>query len=171
MKKSKDFRISRSSTDGLDEADYFWALIEPVWPDSSVEDELEHILSASPGQRALYVVTLCIREIDNGGLYQFLYNSSGMYAAEVRKAFRLLGTDEHAAAFAKALKIFPNSRAPVDWGDRQEILESISKARLKTFFKPLEEELYNEYRIWPYFHKYVDMHPNEFFVNGSGEPG
>jgi len=75
-----DFRIPRSTVEGLHDGAFFWALIEPVWPDASVEDELSHIALATRGQRALYVVTLCIREICNGGLEQFFSNSSGMYS-------------------------------------------------------------------------------------------
>jgi hypothetical protein len=165
-----EFRIPRSIVDGLDEAEFFWALIEPVWPDASIEDELAHIALATPGQRALYVVTLCIREVCNGGLDQFFFNSSGMYADEVRKALRLLGANEYAAAFENALKVFPGARVPVDQDDRQNILETIPKACRKAIFKPLQEEFFDEKRIWPYFQKYVDEHPGEFFVDGPAEP-
>jgi len=160
-----DFRIPRSSVVGLkDEGDYFWALIERVWPEEAV-GELERLKSATPGQRALYVTTLFVREVDNGGLDQFFSNSSGMYASEVRKAFRLLGADEHAAAFEKAIKIFPGGRPPLDQEDRQNLLEDIPEARRRAFFEPLEQDLYGEHRLWPYFQKYVDMHPNEFFLD------
>jgi hypothetical protein len=161
-----DFRIPRSSVDGLDEGDYFWALIEKVWPDDAA-NELQRLRSATPGQRALYVTTLCIREVGNGGLDQFFSNSSGMYAGHVRKAFRLLGAEEPAEAFEKALKIFPGGRAPVDEGERQSLLDEIPDERRKAFFKPLEEELFGEHRLWPYFQKYVDMHPSEFFVDDT----
>src|SRR5262249_32215993 len=147
-----DFRIPRSKVAGLDESDYFWALIEPVWPDDpsmSLEDELAHISLATPGQRALYVVTLCIREVCNGGFEQFFCNSSGMYASEVREGLRLLGADEYAAAFEKALKVFPEAEVPLDQEERQSVIEWIPKARRSAFFAPLEEEFYEEHRIWP----------------------
>jgi hypothetical protein len=160
-----DFRIPRSTVDGLDdEVDYFWALIEPLWPDTSVEDELAHIALATAGQRALYVVTLFFREVDNGGLDQFFHNSSGMYAAEVSKALHLLGATEHAAAFEKALKIFPDGHAPLDQDERQSLLDDTPVARRRALFEPLEEDLGSEHSIWPYFQSYVDRHPREFFV-------
>jgi hypothetical protein len=158
-----DFRISRSAVEGLGEAALFWAVIEPLWPDASVIDELAHIKLATPGQRALYVVTLCIREVCNGGLDQFFSNSSGMYSEDVRKSLRLLGAKEHATAFEKALKVFPGERVPVDQEDRQTLLEAIPKARRKAFFKPLEEKFFGEERIWPNFQKYIETHPHEFF--------
>jgi hypothetical protein len=165
-----DFRIPQSSVEGLHEDDYFWALIEPVWPDASVESELKHIATATPGQRALYVVTLCIREVCNGGFEQFFFNSSGIYAREVRKALRLLAAEQHAAAFEKALEFFPGRQVPVDQELRQELLEAVSKSRRNTFFEPLNEAFYGEERIWPYFQKYVDTHPSEFFVDAPVRP-
>jgi hypothetical protein len=169
--ESMDFRMRRSTLDGLDEAHCFWALIEPVWPDASVKNELKHIALATPGQRALYVVTLCIREVCNGGLDQFFSNSSGVYAMEVRKALRLLGADEHAAAFDKALKVFPGAHVPVDEGEREALLDAIPKARRQAMFEPLEEVFSGEERIWPYFQRYIDTHPSEFFLDASGEQG
>jgi len=166
-----DFRIPRSTVDSLDEADYFWAVIEPVWPDASVKNELKHIALATPGQRALYVVTLCIREVCNGGLDQFFSNSSGMYAMEVRRALRLLGADEHAAAFDKALKVFPGAHALVDEGEREALLEAIPRARRQTMFEPPEEVFSGEERIWPYFQRYIDSHASEFFLDASAEQG
>src|SRR5208282_1452441 len=137
-----DFRIRQAMVEGMDEAAFFWAVIEPLWPTAEVDNELKHIALATPGQRALYVVTLFLREVDNGGLDQFFFNSSGMYAAEICKALRLLGADEQAAAFEQALKFFPGSRVPLDQDDRQAVLKDIPKARRRAMFRPLEEELY-----------------------------
>ena len=161
-----DFRISRSTVDGLDDAGLFWALIEPVWH-AGIEYDPELFASATPGQLALYVVTYCIREVCNGGLDQFFYNTGGMHAEDVRKALRLLGADVHAAAFEKALTVFPDASVPVDHAQRQDLLESIPQARRQEVFEPLEKEFFEEERFWPYFRKYVELHPNEFFVDAS----
>src|SRR5262245_55475021 len=148
-KKAMDFRISRSSVEGMWEEDFLWAVIEPLWPDASVEDELEHIAAATPGQRAIYVATVFLREVDNGGLEQFFSNSSGMYAGEVRKALRLLEAHEHAAAFEKALKIFPDSEAPVDRGERESLLDEIPRAHLERLMEPLNQQLCGEQYLQP----------------------
>ena len=160
-----DFRISRSSVDGMDDAGLFWALIEPVWPDEAVADELRHIAMATPGQRALYVTTLFIREVDNGGLEQFFHNSSGMYAESVCDAFRLLGANEYASVFERALSIFPSGQVPLRQSYRIRVLESIPKQTRMELFKSLEEQLLGEDRLWPFFRNYVAAHPAEFFID------
>ena len=79
------------------------------------------------------------------------------------RGYALLNAVEHATAFEQALKVFPSARVPIDQEERQDILESIPRARIKAIFQPLEEEFFEEERIWPYFQKYVDTHPSEFF--------
>jgi Domain of unknown function (DUF4375) len=159
-----ELRISRATVEGLDLESYFWALVEPVWG-AAWENEASLLSTATRGQRALYVVTLCIREVCNGGFEQFFHNTSGMYAADVCKALRLIEAEEHSAAFEKALKVFPEGLVPLDQEERQSLLEMIPRWRRKAFFKPLEEEFFEEERIWQCFDKYVDMHPREFFVD------
>jgi len=149
----------------MDEADFFWALIEPLWPDASVRNELRHIAKATPGQRALYVLTLFMREVDNGGLEQFFFNSSGMYSEEVQKALRLLGAHDQLSAFEAALEIFPDGTVPEDQEERTDLVEAIPKQQRKRFFESLNERLYGEERLWPHFQRYIDAHPEEFFVN------
>ena len=159
-----DFRISRSSVDGLDDSHLFWAVIEPVWPDASVDDELKHIASATPGQRAIYVATLFIREVDNGGLAQFFSNSSGMYTEELLKGLRLLGADQYASVVEQASRIFPEGKVPIDREERANLMRAIPKGELKQVLEPLEDELFGEERLWPFFRKYIELHPQEFFV-------
>src|SRR4051812_1516732 len=118
-----EFRISRSQANGLSGDDLLWAVMEPVWPDASVRDELQHIAPATPGQRAVYVATLFIREVDNGGLHQFFFNSSGQYAEEVVRGLRLLGLDEEGDLLERSFSIFPQGRVPHDWRDRRRLLD------------------------------------------------
>ena len=120
----KDYRISKSSVQGLNEEALFWAVIEPIWPDNSVADELEHLSQGTHGQRALYATTLFMREVDNGGLEQFYWNNSGLYSEEVLKGFQILGMNHHAELVRKALSFFPDGKAPIDLEKRRDYLES-----------------------------------------------
>jgi len=159
----RDFRISRSSVAGMDDAALFWALIEPVWPHASVADadELRHIAAATPGQRALYVTTLFAREVDNGGLEQFFHNSSGLYAQSVREAFILLEAKEHQIAYESAISLFPGGKAPIDQARRIRAMKAIPNRN--DVFHRLDEQLEDERRLWPFFRRYVEKHPEEFF--------
>jgi len=104
MESSEDFRIPRATTQNMSDEELFWAVIEPIWPDSEVHDELKRIEHGTPGQRALYTATLFAREVDNGGLAQFLSNSSGMYAKYVKEGLRLLGADALLTILVEALR-------------------------------------------------------------------
>ena len=155
----KDFRILRAMVEGADDDKLFWGLIEPIWPDSSVVDELQHIARCTPGQRAMYVTTLFMREVDNGGVEQFFHNSSGMYTQAVLEGLRLLEAYDHLAALQQAMSLFPAGMVPVDWDDRIAAVDRIPKER----FGPMNGQLYGEDRLWPFFRKYLAAHPEEFF--------
>jgi hypothetical protein len=160
----KDFRISSQNVKSLSDEELFWAVIEPIWPASEddTKDELKHISDGTPGQRAIYTTTLFIREVNNGGLHQFFSNSSGIYAKEVLKGFELLGVDKHACILKKAFEFFPDGKVPLDRELRQSCLQK-RKNDIKTFFDPLDDELFGEERLYPYFRKYIDSHPHDFF--------
>src|SRR5262249_54451764 len=69
----------------------------------------------SEGERAVILVYGFIAEVTNGGLEQFLSNSSGDYAEETRKVMRTIG----ATAAADALdgvrtEVFGGSPIPTD---------------------------------------------------------
>lgn len=160
-----DYRISRASVQGMDDSELFWALIEPLWPTQRVLDELCHLAAATPGQQALYTVTLFIREVDNGGLTQFFKNSSGIYTEAVRDGLRLLAADQHAAAFEAAIAFFPHGRVPVDRDARSNAVQAIIDERGKKAFRDLDKQLFGERRLWPFFRSYVEAHPEDFFFD------
>ncbi len=165
----KDYRIPKLYVQNLDEEALFWAVIEPIWPDNSIKDELEHISQGTPGQRALYATTLFMREVDNGGLEQFFWNSSGLYSEEVLKGFQQLGMDHHAELVKKAFSFFPDGKVPIDWERRRDYLESkgfdSAVDQVKDFLAPLNEELYGEEKLYPYFKRYIESHNKEFFLD------
>jgi hypothetical protein len=153
-----DFRIPRATVEGMDDGSLFWALIEPIWPDTEV-DELQRIAQGTPGQRAFYATTLFMRETDNGGVEQFFYNSSGMYLQFVLEGFRVLEAFNHLGALHEAMSLFPEGIVPLDRDDRIRAVEKIPKDR----FEPMNGKLYGEERLWPIFRKYLKEHPEEFF--------
>jgi hypothetical protein len=61
------------------------------------------------------------------------------------------------------MEVFPQARVPRDHDERRELLESIPKS--KAILAPLDDVFFGEERIWPYFRKYVDAHPPEFFLD------
>ena len=73
----------------------------------------------------LYHDPVCARG-DNGGVAQFLGNSSGIYAKAVVEGLQLLGTDELLEALLAGLGVFPNGEAPIDWETRRKRIYGLS---------------------------------------------
>jgi len=167
MKINEDFRIPRATTQNMSDEELFWAVIEPIWPDSEVHDELKRIEHGTPGQRALYATTLFAREVDNGGLAQFLSNSSGKYAKYVEEGLQLLRADTLLAIFLEALRLFPKGDVPVDSEIRRNLINGLLSSNRKIFGK-LDEQIFQnasvEEQLYPYFKKYINEHPAEFFT-------
>jgi hypothetical protein len=163
-----DYRISRSSVHGLDDRSLSWAVVERIWPDVSVSDELIHIEQATPGQQAIYATMLFAREVDNGGLQQFLGNSSGFYWRKVVQGLKLLRADEHFAALEVILRFFPNGEPSLTQLERQAVLQSLGQHQ-KNSLRDVEDSLYRaggfEESLVPYWKRYIEEQPAEFFSN------
>jgi hypothetical protein len=157
-----DYRIPHASVTGINDHELFWALINQAWPDVAEPDVMKRLQYCTPGQRALLAITLFIREVDNGGLEQFFWNSSGEVGDEVVTGFERLGAPDKAEVVRQALTFF-NSRSTPDQTLRRECLSGKSRAELQGFFEPLNERLYGESKLWPLFKRYVDRHPEDFF--------
>ncbi len=170
MKKNRDFRIRRAKAQNLGDDDFIWAVVESFWPDNDIEigNERKHLVQGTPGQQAIYATLLFIREVCNGGLEQFFYNSSGNLWDFVIKGFELLGADVHSKTFKKSLTIFPKSKVPIDREKRIDLLEKIDPEKLKSIFDPLNETFYalgGEEGLYSYHIKYIRLHPKEFFID------
>jgi hypothetical protein len=63
-----DYRIPRTSVEGMNDSSLFWAVIEKAWPDVEHPEVTEKLHNCTPGQIALLAITLFIREVNNGGL-------------------------------------------------------------------------------------------------------
>ncbi|PKP59576.1 MAG: hypothetical protein CVT88_05120 [Candidatus Altiarchaeales archaeon HGW-Altiarchaeales-1] len=172
MKKRnvKDFRISQKDINGLSDGDMIAAVILPIWPSGIEEDELDRISQGTPGQRALYCITLFMREVNNGGIEQFLRNSSGMYINEVLKGLDLVGARKDLEIVKEALKIFPDGEVPIDWDERDEMLdeqlEKLGIAEIE-YFDKFNEKLFGEERFYPLFIEYIKKHEDEFFYDAE----
>jgi hypothetical protein len=163
MSSPIDYRIPRKSVYGTSDGNLFWTVIEKVWPDIAEPDEMKRLQHATPGQAALFVVTLFIREVDNGGLEQFFWNSSGDLGDEVIKGFERLGSPERAEIVRQALTFFNSAPSTPNQSVRREFLSKKSKVEKNAFFEPLNENL-----LWPLLRRYLDNHPEEFFVDSAG---
>lgn len=162
-----EFRIDRTSVRGMSDEDLCWAVVDPVWPTAEIVDELEHIAHATRGQRAIFTTMLYAREVDNGGIKQFLSNSSGMYSHSVAEGLRVLNAAALHAAFEAALSFFPHSYLPTDREERKQLLKNFSKEQWDAIRRH-EDEVYRtggfEKNLVPYWVSYINEHPADFFL-------
>ena len=149
----------------MDDGALFWAIIKRAWPDATMPDMKQRMKYCTPGQRALLTITLFIREVDNGGLEQFFWNSSGDVGDEVIAGFYRLGSPERAEIIRQALAFFDSASTTPDHATRRRILAARTRAEKDAFFEPLNEQLYGETKLWPLFRRYLDEHLEEFFVD------
>jgi hypothetical protein len=149
-----DTRLTLDYAKGLSEEDLFWALMEPAWDDPGL---------GTKGQRILACVTYFIRDVDNGGIEQAIWNRESSAVQEVIQALEALGARESAELVRKAEQVLLGRRPPEDLEVRRERLDQLERAWLDEHIEPLNRQLYGEERLYRHFHAYVEQHPEEFF--------
>jgi hypothetical protein len=95
----------------------------------------------SPSAQVLFNTGWFYGEIVNGGMSQFFSNSSGNRTHETLAALRMIGALLCVELLEKALKLFPDSTAPVDRQKRCELLFAFEE-RNPQFLQGLDEVFY-----------------------------
>lgn len=106
--------VSREQHDNVVIDAYEYCMRKCNWDPSEIDDcEIKDFL-------------LCILfdgEVDNGGISQFFYNSSGDLYEETLSALKKI-KPQQAAILEQALECFPNGKPPKDRDSRIDILEN-----------------------------------------------
>jgi Domain of unknown function (DUF4375) len=165
-----DFRIRRDAlTDPEDREQVWWDVIAPAFDALRTPYELDPRLDElMPGQRALYALHWARSEIGNGGFHQFLYNPTGMLAAEAERGTELIGAAEFAELFREVRTLLFGETFPRDQGRRIGVLEVLSDEALERLVELTDRFYYlmgstDESRLAVYCAEYVATHPHEFF--------
>lgn len=108
----------------------------------SYGDEMDKLTEP---QKQFYYNQCLEREINNGGFNQYFFNSSGDFANLTIQSLRTIGANTTADILQKAIDQFPDKKVPLDWTERQEILEQIQDTA-----DPVWEELDQK------FYEYAD---------------
>jgi hypothetical protein len=160
-------RISRSRISGLDDEQVCWAVVEPIWPSTDIDDELALLSKGTEGQQAIYSTMVFAQEVDNGGLKQFFGNSSGMLWAHVARGLKLLGAQEHAAVLSMAIRDFPGQAPSIERAERQHALREFTKEQ-QDRWRASEDHVYRLGGFFstlrPLWSKYIEYHPEDFFL-------
>ncbi len=111
------YRISEEKTKKMDDGNLAWAAIEPLWDAVDFSKGAivvaEMLSGATAGQKLLFAVDCCQKEVRNGGFEQFFQNSTGMLWKDALAGFFAIGARDYAVLLEKALSIFPAGEAPV----------------------------------------------------------
>ena len=161
--KFRDFRIFQASTTTLKDGDFYDALVEPIWPSNEAEDSPEHLALGTPGQRALYATMLMARDVDNGGLEQALWNFEPWFIDLAVEGYERIGAHVHAATVREAIAAFFGNDVPLTLKARRRIIKAKARDWIKGTIEPLNERMYNEESLWPFWRRYVDGHEEEFY--------
>jgi hypothetical protein len=168
MTSQPDYRIERTAANQADYAQLFYDIEKSFWGPTGTDADKGYVAQGTPGQRALFVMTLFARLVDNGGLMSF-FGCASFYATEVTEALELLQFREMQLAFAEGLALVCKGKAaPGDEDTGRGMLEALTEdevEKLDTITKFLYDGSGVEERLFPYFKKYVDLHPKDFFKN------
>ena len=166
MENRADFRVPRTAANSADYEQLFCDVTQSIWPDCDDAEALAHIAQGTPGQRALFVTTLFARLVDNGGVAGF-FESAGFYSGNVVEGLRLLEAQDLLKAFLEGLKILTKGGAVPFGGEvTRSMIYGLSDQETE-MLRSIDGRLYQgssvETRLFPYFKRYVDAHPQEFF--------
>jgi hypothetical protein len=133
-------------------------------------DEYEEAIeSLTPGQTALLVLSWAQGQIDNGGMWQLLGNSTGRWYEDFVALAQLVGAEEHAELFADLRVALGVDTLPIDMEERDDFLDSIAESGEATAVDPLDDRFYAlnsdrsrslDHRLW----EYVRTHAREFLL-------
>jgi hypothetical protein len=81
----------------------------------------------SPGQRALHAIYWLDVEVSNGGIDQFLRNSTGILAPDALEGLLLVGAEAHHRVLASALEEFPKGVPSRDRNERSREMDLLGE--------------------------------------------
>lgn len=103
--------------------------------------ESERLSALSPKERTTYAVDAFQREVSNGGFEQYLCNSSGALAGELRDALRAVGAERVAEIYRPALAALPAAWLE-DEEERRKLLDKVLTGRVLERLDQCDERFY-----------------------------
>jgi hypothetical protein len=169
MKFKRDYRIAQRSLAHVKEEDRPWAVIEDLWRVYGACSRLQTaalLRRLTPGQRAFVALHGLEAEVLNGGIHQYLWNSTGNLFQEALAGLRLLGAEAHAGLLLKVARLFPDPKTLQNRSRRQKLLaKTTTSITEKLFDQPFYELEEGELtRLQTRRVMYLKGHPEEFVL-------
>ena len=137
MKVKRDYRIAQSALARVKAEDRTGAVIEEVWqayaacPNSQMATLLKRL---TPGQRAFVALNGLVAEVNNGGIYQYLWNSTGNLFQETLTGLELVGAGAHVRLLKEVARLFRDPKVLKSRRRRQRALEKIRTEETERLF-------------------------------------
>lgn len=116
-----------------------------------------------PAERDLVLLADLDGEVNNGGLHQYFFNSSGDGAVAAREALERLGAADRSKILDCALTAFPDSKPSADREQRNEQLARWGKRQFEVF-EDLDDAWYRQPSMEPslsaQIRKHADAYPS-----------
>lgn len=101
----------------------------------------DHMDALTLPERTVYITLTTEGDIMNGGFDQYINNSTGNFSNEIVEAFTRIGAVQTAAICQKALSVF-GQKLPVDWAERQILLEEICTDDIYNMLEECDDAFY-----------------------------
>ena len=110
----------------------------------------------------LWAIELLGMELQNGGMHQYFFNSSGDLWPDALDGLQQAGFHNSAVAFKKAIEVF-GSPPSTNRADRIQQLDRFSQRNEKALYGHGDEvyEGFKETNLWPYIMRHVEIFRQE----------
>jgi hypothetical protein len=116
----------------------------------------------SPSQKVFFYAEEFESEMNNGGVEQYLSNSSGDHANPCVAALQKLGRGDVGQILSQALKVFPQGSVPTSRAKRVAAIQHLNE-KSKSRWEQLDALYYNKAGdLMPALVKYVRAHRSDF---------
>ncbi|MGV3610463.1 MAG: DMP19 family protein [Fluviicola sp.] len=129
-------------SDNLD--DLLYNLIQKYYPDYD-DYSFKNLDSVA---RTFVLIVNIDGQVQNGGLIQFIDNSTGDYFHETIESAKIIQNEKLVEILSKAATQYPNKQIPKDWDERRELWDSMCEKHENDkewdhFWDELDKEYYD----------------------------
>lgn len=130
-----------------------------LWNKASEVSSFEQL---SEPEKTFVYIDIFEGELNNGGLFDFFYNTSGAFAHQVLDAYQAIGAEESAAIVSQAIALFPDLPVSKDLFIRRQLLSNLKHTVLDEW-KKLETQFFNsEEAIVTILNDYITINKTYF---------
>lgn len=174
MKLKRNYRIAQAALANVKAEEQPWAVVKEAWdaypacPDSQMATLLKRFTA---GQRAFVALNGLVAEVNNGGIHQYLWNSTGNPFQEALAGLKLVGAEAHLRLLKKVARLFPEPKVLQSRRRRQKALREIRAEETEKLHDDPFYELERRKRTCLAASQlaYLKKHQEEFILP-AGEP-